>query len=70
TPDPGETTDGGTAEPIEPTALEAARAELAEALAALGAEPTLEEALRVLALARRANALQELPARGGSAPER
>ncbi|MEX2229612.1 MAG: VWA domain-containing protein [Dehalococcoidia bacterium] len=62
---------GGTIEPeTEASALEAAQAELAEALAALGPELTLEEALRVLELARRANALQELPSRGGRAPER
>ncbi|MPZ98256.1 MAG: VWA domain-containing protein [Dehalococcoidia bacterium] len=51
-------------------ALAEARADLAEAIAEAGPEITLEEAQRILELARRANALESLrsPGGGGSVP--
>lgn len=53
------------------TTLEEARAALEQALGELGPEVTLEEALRILELSRRANELDPLPGRpGGGVPPR
>jgi len=62
--------DGG-ASPGSMTTLEEAQAALEQALGELGPEVTLEEALRILELSRRANELNPLPrGPGGSVPPR